>query len=57
MTFRSANVVALVLALGVAPGAHAEPSPVTQLEVNALLASIERSGCGFYRNGSIVSFN
>ena len=52
MTFRSANVVALVLALGVPPGAQAEPSAVTQKEVDALLVSIERSGCGFYRNGN-----
>jgi hypothetical protein len=52
MKIGSAKVVALVLALGVPLVAQAEPSAVTQQEVDALLASMERSGCEFYRNGS-----
>ena len=44
-----ASIVALALLS--APEARAEPSSIVQAEVGSLLASIERSGCEFYRNG------
>jgi hypothetical protein len=43
---------ALVVALNIAPGAHAAPPPAAQIEINHLLGLIQQSGCEFYRNGT-----
>ena len=47
----------IILAFGVAvlacaQQAHAGPSAKAQLEINALMVALEKSGCRFERNGS-----
>ena len=42
----------LLLLLGLAPVARAEPPKTAQMEVSFLLGFIEGSGCAFYRNGT-----
>ena len=52
MNIAWANVAALMLAAGLPLAVQGEPPAIAQQEISALLANIELSGCGFYRNGS-----
>jgi hypothetical protein len=45
------RALALVVGLSVSSAALAEPSAITQREIEHLLGYIEESGCAFYRNG------
>jgi hypothetical protein len=52
MNRRQATVMSLILGLLLLPPARATPPAIAQTEINYLLASVESSGCQFYRNGS-----
>lgn len=47
-----ASIVALALGIACAPAAQAGPSAKAQLEIDALMVALEKSGCRFERNGS-----
>lgn len=51
MAAKIAKELAVVLGLSIALAARAEPSAITQKEIEHLLGYIEDSGCEFYRNG------
>jgi hypothetical protein len=49
--FLTKALLGLVLALALAHGAHAGPTPVAVTEIDYLLDYVGKSGCDFYRNG------
>lgn len=48
----AAVLVAVLVGFACAPSAHAAPPAKAQLEIDALMAALEKSGCRFERNGS-----